>query len=387
VRGVISSRIIRLSIGGNRCLLDKSILVQQQGKIHEMVIKELNLKDKSAWDEYVLNHPHGNVYHLPAWKDAVEKAYKFKGCYLIAKNDTRKENSIKGILPLVHHHLPFLKGKFISLPFCDAAGPLADSEDIEKALLKEAIKIAHQKRIKKITIRSTKPFAGIDEEQIINKIKVRMLLNLPDKSEKLLATFKSKLRSQIKKPIRDGLTVKIGNTELLSSFYPLFAENMHDLGSPVHSLQWIESILQNYGNRAHLVLVRMPDKTPAAGGIILCHPNQVSVPWASSLRCFNRWNPNMLLYWSFLKFSCDMGYPVFDFGRSTPGEGTYRFKKQWGAKTAPLFWSTATINSNLWINNHLSGKSKYTGADEYWKKLPLPATKMIGPFLRKYISL
>jgi FemAB-related protein (PEP-CTERM system-associated) len=350
-----------------------------------VIIRDLTPKDADVWDSYVLHHPQGMPYHLLAWKTAVEKAYGFESYYLIAERV--HGGGIEGVLPLVHHHLPWFKGKLISLPFCDAAGPLADSEQIEKALLEEAIEKAHQKRIKKILIRSTKPFAGIDPDQITNKAKVIMRLNLPDDSEKLLASFKAKLRSQIKKPMRDGLTTEIGSTELLNSFYPLFAQNMHELGSPVHSLQWIKSILEKYGNKAHLVLVRMPNKTPAAGGIILCHPNQVSVPWASSLRCFNRWNPNMLLYWRFLKFSCDMGYPVFDFGRSTPGEGTHRFKKQWGAKAAPLFWSSSVINCNLWSNDHLSGKSKYAGADAYWKKLQLPITRRLGPILRKHIDL
>lgn len=352
-----------------------------------IIIEKYKPADKQAWDEYVLKHPHGIAYQLSAWKDSVEKAYGFKACYLIAKNNTGNEYKIKGILPLIHHHLPFLKGNFVSLPYCDAAGPLADSTDIEKQLLEEAIKTARQKRIKKISIRSSKPFAGINEDQTINKAKVGMILTLPETAEKLLASFKAKLRSQIKKPMRDGLTVEIGSIKLLDSFYPLFAENMHDLGSPVHSLQWIKSILQNYGNKAHLFLVRMPDKTPAAGGIILCHPNQVSVPWASSLRCFNRWNPNMFLYWSFLKFSCDMGYSVFDFGRSSPEEGTHRFKKQWGAKSVPLYWSISAVNSNSWSQYTETNKARFAGVDDYWRKLQPPVTRRLGPVLRKYIDL
>ena len=31
-------------------------------------------------------------------------------------------------------------------------------------------------------------------------------------------------------------------------------------------------------------------------------------------------------------------YAFFDFGRSSEGEGTYKFKKQWGAKPTPLVW-------------------------------------------------
>lgn len=46
----------------------------------------------------------------------------------------------------------------------------------------------------------------------------------------------------------------------------------------------------------------------------------------------------MLLYWAMLEYACDQGYRQFDFGRSTPGEGTCRFKEQWGAKSHQLYW-------------------------------------------------
>ncbi|MEZ5583585.1 MAG: GNAT family N-acetyltransferase [Candidatus Competibacteraceae bacterium] len=64
----------------------------------------------------------------------------------------------------------------------------------------------------------------------------------------------------------------------------------------------------------------------------------MEIPWASSLRKYNSLSPNMLLYWSVLEFACKKGYRIFDFGRSTPGEGTYRFKEQWGAKPVQLYW-------------------------------------------------
>ena len=88
-----------------------------------------------------------------------------------------------------------------------------------------------------------------------------MVLDLPGCSNSLLLSLKAKVRSQVKKPERDGLFSQIGGKELLHDFYPLFAENMRDLGSPVHSRKWIQSILEAYGNRAQLVIVRMPDRT------------------------------------------------------------------------------------------------------------------------------
>ena len=94
----------------------------------------------------------------------------------------------------------------------------------------------------------------------------------------------------------------------------------------------------------------------------------------------------MLLYWSMLKYGCENGYACFDFGRSTPNEGTYKFKKQWGAKPKTLYWHTVFSNSKT-LDDRDPEKSKFDKAISFWKKLPVPLTKKIGPRIRKYISL
>jgi len=363
-----------------------------------MKIRIAQICDRNAWDAYVLNHPQGIAYQLFAWKDAVKRAYGFHATYLIAEENQR----VKGILPLIDFHLPFIGNTLISLPYCDAGGPLADSVPIEKQLLLKAIELSRQspKSTETVTIRSTRPFAGIDPDLTVKREKVRMVLNLPGCSNSLLLSLKAKVRSQVKKPERDGLTSQIGGKELIHDFYPLFAENMRDLGSPVHSRKWIQSILKAYGNRAQLVIVRMPDGTPAAGGILLCHSCIVSVPWASSIRRFNRWNPNMLLYWTFLKFASDNGYQTFDFGRSTPGEGTFQFKKQWGARPVSLHWASFNRKGGrgegAWapmpVERKFSESSGTAGpirraGEAFFMNLPVYLSKAVAPLLRRYISL
>jgi FemAB-related protein (PEP-CTERM system-associated) len=352
-------------------------------------IKIANPSDKQRWDQYVLKHPNGIAYQLFAWKEAVEQAYGFRGVYLIAQNNNR----VVGILPLIHVKLPFLPGNLVSLPYCDAGGPLADSSDIEKQLLLKALDILKAAGIKTLTIRSIQKFADIDPGLTKNKEKARMILELPESSDALLSSLKAKVRSQVKKPMKDGLSFQSGGLEFLNEFYPLFSENMRDLGSPVHSKKWLKSVLSAYKNRSQLFIVKTPDQTPAAGGILLCHPKIISVPWASSLRRFNRWNPNMLLYWAFLKFASDNHYPAFDFGRSTPGEGTFRFKKQWGAIPKSLHWADFKIGVtsepvpvSSFKKTADNGKAREV-AEQVLQKLPLPISKVLGSTTRKYISL
>jgi len=287
--------------------------------------------------------------------------------------------------------MPF-KREIVSLPYCDAGGVLADDPAIEAVLLQHALKMFYPA---KLVIRSTRPFADFSPKSIVNRQKVRMILSLPKSSEKLLASLKAKVRSQVKKAYKNGLTSKMESLNLLDEFYSIFSENMRKLGSPVHSKRWINAILKMYGNRAHVAVVYMPDGQPAAAGIILCHPRMVSIPWASSLREFNRSNPNMMLYWTFLKFASDNGYPAFDFGRSTPDEGTFRFKKQWGAEPHPLYWADFNckpdpINDNLCpIPDKGSSGTSTTRkiVESTIMKMPVSMSTALGSLTRKYITL
>lgn len=73
-----------------------------------------------------------------------------------------------------------------------------------------------------------------------------MLLDLPESSEILMKYFKAKLRSQIKKPLKEGLKPKVGGIELLYDFYKVFSINMRDLGSPVHSQKLMRIVFEEF---------------------------------------------------------------------------------------------------------------------------------------------
>jgi hypothetical protein len=49
-----------------------------------------------------------------------------------------------------------------------------------------------------------------------------------------MQSFKANSGSQIRKAMKDGLTVKIGGVDLIDDFLQRFVGNMRDLGSPVH---------------------------------------------------------------------------------------------------------------------------------------------------------
>lgn len=347
-------------------------------------IRKATQNDRNSWDSYVQNHQECSPYHLFAWQESIFEAYGHNPGSLVAISD----NTLVGVLPLVKLKIPLLGSKLISLPFCDLGGPLADSPEIA-ASLKHFVSSEINLNSSEIEYRENGNV--IHPEDDLTGKKVRMLLPLPNCSEELFRQFKSKHRSQINKAKKNNLTFMLkrdaGNQTLLSEFYQIIAENMRLLGSPVHSKKWFEEICKNYGENCLISIVYL-NKIPVAGGIVLISGSKASIPWASTIRKYNRLSPNMLLYWSLLEYCCDHGITEFDFGRSTFGEGTYKFKAQWGALPRLLKWDNNDPTLSPGLNrDKRSGPDLRKIVENIWCRLPLKLTVMLGPQIRKFISL
>ncbi|MCK5099331.1 MAG: FemAB family PEP-CTERM system-associated protein [Desulfobacteraceae bacterium] len=372
-------------------------------------VKQFSLKDQKIWDQYVENHSKGTLYHLSGWKNVIEKTYGHKTYYLIAfrylKDKARDfnkiecdrvcEKSIVGILPLVHMKHFLFGNKLVSIPFFDMGGILAQDKDVENALLLEAITLGKKLKADNIELRHTQPLLCIESKRLkdlANKSaiqtkshKVRMLLEVADSSEAMWKSFKSKHRNKIKIPVKKGFEVKIGDISLISDFYNVFCVNMRDLGSPVHSKGLFINVLQEFSEKAKIVMI-YKGKCPVSCGIFIGFNKTLENPWSSFLREYSRERPNYLLYWAMLEYASDNGYHFFDFGRSSPDEGTFKFKIQWGAQPEPLYWYYISLN-NKPISKVSIEKSKFNNVISFWRKLPVPITKIIGPQVRKHISL
>ena len=213
-----------------------------------------------------------------------------------------------------------------------------------------------------------------------------MLMPLPPDADTLMSSFKSKLRSQVRKSMREGFDVVIGGSELIDQFYEVFAVNMRDLGSPVHSKQLFARILEFFPDEARIFLIRKGE-IPIAASLTVGFRNILSNPWASSLREYSHMGPNMLLYWNMLEFACQKDFAYFDFGRSSLNEGTCKFKEQWGAQPQNLNWMYISLRRKINLNASYERSSYEKRAIACWKKLPVPLTKILGPAIRKHIAL
>jgi FemAB-related protein (PEP-CTERM system-associated) len=322
------------------------------------------------WDGFVSAHPAATVYHQWGWRTVFERAFGRETVYLAA----REQGSIVGILPLVVFRSA-LFGRFaVSLPFVDYGGICARDPYVAGRLLAHARALSTARRLSYVELRHTSRQLS---DVPVREHKVAMMLRLERHHEAAWNALDRKVRNQVRKAEKSHLALRTGGVELVEQFYPVFARNMRDLGTPVYPRQMFEQVLSAFPGSAQMFVVEYEGAT-IAGALCLEFRDRVVVPLASSLREHRGLCPNNLLYWRMIQFAIARGLSWFDFGRSTPGQGTYQFKEQWGALPEPLYWEYAQhAKSALPDRSHTN--PRFHGAIEMWKRLPLGLTTWLGP--------
>jgi FemAB-related protein (PEP-CTERM system-associated) len=331
--------------------------------------------DRGSWDAYVHASPGSSLYHLHGWGEVIEETFGHTPTYIAARSAASR---IVGVLPVVQLSSRLFGRMLISLPYFNYGGICAEQDTVRQALFDAAVSLAKEGRSDFFEVRHDQDWR---EDLPRRTSKVSMRLPLPASSDDLWKGLGSKLRNQVQRPRKEGMVAQVGREELLDDFYAVFASNMRDLGTPVYPKVFFRNILRKFPERTWIATVHRNGQ-PVAAGFLAGFRGSLEIPWASALRAFNRLSPNMLLYWTCLEFACRNGYSVFDFGRSTKDEGTYKFKEQWGARPHPLYW-------HYWLRRGGDipqvnpSNPKYRAAIETWKRLPLPVTTWLGPRIVK----
>jgi len=332
---------------------------------------------RDNWDAFVRTNSSSTMCHQYGWKDVVERVYGHRTFYLTATRGDR----IVGILPLVLVRGRLLGSSLSSMPFMDYGGVCADDQEMAAALVERARELMGEHSVDAIELRQCETTVQLGQSR---QDKVSMILDLSDGAEAIWKALPAKVRNQVRKAEKSGLTICAGGAELVDEFYEIFVVNMRDLGSPVHSKRFFTEICGVFGHSTRVTLVRDGQKT--IGGLIaLFFKDTMLVPWASSLREYFPKCPNNLIYWDAIQDGCKRACAKFDFGRSSVGSGTYDFKKQWGAEPKQLHWQILK-EQDARKTTISSDEAKYRLAADIWRRLPVALTRVVGPKIRKYLT-
>ncbi len=326
--------------------------------------------DGAQWDAAVERLPGSTHCHRFGWKRVIEDVLGQECVYLGAPNIS---GELDGVLPLVHVRSLLFGHYLISMPFLNYGGPLGDPEAVQR-LAGEAMAIAERTGPKLFELRSR---TELPVALPVSHRKVTVVLDLPGENpEALWSQLGSKLRSQIKRPRKEGVEVRIG-LDQVDPFYQVFARHMRDLGTPALPRRFFHAVAETFPEDVWFACAYHRGQ-PVAGGAGFRWHGEFEITWASALLEHKRLAANMLVYWSLMERAMAEGIATFNFGRCTPGGGTHKFKRQWGGRDEPLWWyhqpgaTVATPSPN---------EGRYALGLKLWRKLPVRVATALGPHI------
>jgi FemAB-related protein (PEP-CTERM system-associated) len=289
--------------------------------------------------------------------------------YIAARDAT---GAIRGVLPLVRLKSALFGVRHVSMPYLNDGGPIGEPGAV-RALQEHAVRLTGS-RDTRLELRTR---ATCDDE-VRECRKVTVLLGLPQDPDALWSALPSKVRSQIRRPQKAGMSARFG-VDQLPAFYDVWSQNMRDLGTPVLPRQFFDAVAREFPGQITVCCIYR-DGEPVAAGAGFCFGDECEITWASSLRAHSREAPNMLLYWEFMSHAIGRGMRTFNFGRCTPGEGTHRFKMQWGGESVPLPWLTHGAAQDE------GGPGRAARmASAVWQRLPVAVANAIGPAVARQL--
>jgi lipid II:glycine glycyltransferase (peptidoglycan interpeptide bridge formation enzyme) len=205
-------------------------------------------------------------------------------------------------------------------------------------------------------------------------------------SDKVYQSFdKRQVRQHIAKSIRDGVTVERSqDTSAMTEFIRLNALTRRRLGVPPQPDAWFLNIMDALISKGlGFVSIASLDGICIAASVFLCFKGSMYYKYSASDETFLGHRPNNLIAWDAMRWGCENGYSLFDFGRTDLNcEGLLRYKRGWGTVESDLvYYRICEEKASL-----LATMDNLRQVKPILRTTPVPVLKMIGRILYEHVG-
>lgn len=335
------------------------------------VATRLERGDEARWDAFVAQAPQATFFHRAAWRDVIARL-GHRCHYLYAE----RGGEITGVLPLAEIRSRLFGHALISTPFCVYGGVVAADPESEACLVQAAADLADELRVDYLELRNRE--LG-DTNWPVKGLYVTFRKPIFPDDESNLMAFTADRRRTIRKSVKNGL--KAHHKGSIDEFYPVYAESVRNLGTPVLPRRYYADLQQAFGDACETTVITHQGR-PVATVMNFYFRDEVHTYYGGSLRHARELKANDFMYWAVMQRAVERGMRIFDFGRSKQGTGSYDFKTHWGFEPEPLPYAYHLVRAKD-IPNISPTNRKYQLFIKGWQRLPLPVSNALGPWLAR----
>ncbi|MBS1188659.1 MAG: peptidoglycan bridge formation protein FemAB [Rhodocyclaceae bacterium] len=327
----------------------------------------------ARWDSFVMAAPTATFFHRAGWQRIISDIHGHRTYFLYAE----RSGAIEGVLPLAHVDSFLFGNGLVSLPFAVYGGVAASTPEAAAALEGEAERLARNLKVDHLELRHV---AQRHPDWPTQDIYVTFRRTIPEVLDDRMVPIPAKRRNMVRKAIKLGLSATWGDS--VDEFFPLYAENSRDHGSPALPRRHFEKLVEEFAQDCEILIVRGDDGTPLSAMLSFYFRGEAMAYYAGESARARPTAANDLKYWELMKRAVARGCRVFDMGRSKSGTGSFEFKRTWGFEPQPLHYEYVLLKrQHIPQNNPLN--PKYRAMIALWRKLPIGVANVLGqPIVR-----
>ncbi|MCB0732001.1 MAG: GNAT family N-acetyltransferase [Ignavibacteriae bacterium] len=309
-----------------------------------MEIIEYSEEWKEKWDEFVINSSNGTMFHMQKFFDYhIPGKFKFNHLIFLEKN------KIKAVLPG-----SIINGTLFESPIGASYGSIVIGDITFKEtmeIVSTLIEYAKKNGLKELMLTAapmiyeTYPNHNLDFAMLWQGFNfdlhyISSAIKL-DKNLDIIERFRPTIRRNIRKSIKEGITVEIN--ERYDEFYPILIENKsrHNV-KPTHSYDDLMKLKKLMPDRLKLFMVYLDDK-PIGGSLMFYANKNVAICFYNMLLYdYAQYKPIQRVMYEVVKDATENGYNYVDIGVSqdtsaenpmTPSMNLIDFKEKFDAKS------------------------------------------------------
>jgi FemAB-related protein (PEP-CTERM system-associated) len=335
---------------------------------------------RDPWDDYVESHSLGTVFHTAAWQRLIEASLGHRPVHLIA--ESVEDRRIVGVFPLFIVRSLLFGKMLISTPQGAYGGILADSTEVAQVLLSKAQEMARERAVRFLEVRNSHECQiapGLSTKDLYVTFRQELF---PD-SERNMHAIPRKTRAEIREGVKNNLEFRVDAINL-DEFFEIYSHNLRDLGTPIFPRRLFTNGPKEFGRRCKVFSVHWRGKAVAAVWTLF-FKDEILPYYGGSIREYNRLAVNNFMYWMLIRYGCENGYRIFDFGRSKKGTGSFDFKKRWGMTMTDLPYQYYLVKATAPPDTSPLNP-KFSLGIRLWRRLPLPLANSLGPLVSRHLT-